>query len=309
MQNDRYNFHDRPEMSSLISVIVISINRKNMLEHCLRSLQKQTFPHFEIIVVDNASTDGTGDMVRTLFPDVRYFYLRTNLGVPGGRNFGVRMSAGEFCIFLDDDAFFSDDDAIARVVSYFHSDCWLGCIAFRILKPSDGLEEYKSIPRVDKQIINTDYHCSYFCGAGFACRRRLFTELGVFWEPLFFIGEELDFSFRLINQGYKILRSSAVAVFHYETSQARIKGKWIYYGTRNRCWVAARNLPWFNVLSHTLLWWSYYFISAVRYRHLTFFVQGLRDALLDLMPALRSRACISDETIDKLKEMSGRTYY
>jgi hypothetical protein len=293
----------------LVSVILLSMNRKEMLESCLKSVQKQNFPDFEIIVVDNASGDGTGDMVRSLFPGVRYFYLSTNLGVPGGRNYGVRMSTGEFCVFLDDDAVFVGSNALTQVVSYFRSDNRLGCIAFRIVQPSDGCEEYKSIPRTDKKIIHEDYECSYFCGAGFACRRSLFLEVGLFWEPLFFIGEELDFSYRLVNKGYKILRSSTISILHYETPQARVKGKWIYHGTRSRLLVAVRNLPWINVFSHILLWWGYFLISGIRNRHIIYFIRGLKDAIVDSPKAIRTRSCITKETVGTLKILSGRIYY
>jgi GT2 family glycosyltransferase len=295
--------------SPLVSVIVVSMNRKEMLERCMRSVQKQALPNLEIVVVDNASCDGTGELVQRLFPGVRYIYLSNNLGVAGGRNHGARISTGEFCVFVDDDAVFADDDTLDRMVSYFHSDDRLGCIAFRILSQSDGCEEYKSIPRVDKRAILGDYECSYFCGAGFACRRSVFMELGLFWDPLFYIGEELDLSYRLMNRGHKILRASAISVVHYETPLARVKGKWIYYGVRSRCWVAVRHLPWVNVFSHTLLWWGYFFISACRSRQPVYFMRGVKDALLGLPKALRSRACISRETMKKLRTLSGRVYY
>ena len=295
--------------SPLVSVILVTMNRKDILENCLRSVQKQTMPDVEIIVVDNGSGDGTGDMVRSLFPEVRCYYRNANLGPPAGRNYGVRMSKGEFCVFLDDDAVFADDDALNRVVSYFRSDKLLGCIAFRILKPGEGSEEYKSIPRADKKTISGDYECSYFCGAGFACRRGLFLDMRMFWEPLFIIAEELDFSYRLVNKGFKILRSSAISVIHYETPQARVPGKWIYFGIRSHCWVAVRNLPWINVITHILLWWGYYFISAFRNRHPIWFILGVKDAVAGFLQALEGRACISGETMQKLKTLSGRVYY
>jgi len=293
----------------LVSVILVSMDRKELLEKCLRSIRHQVLSDVEIVVVDNASSDGTGDMVKRLFPDVRYSYLADNRGVAGGRNHGVRMSSGEYCVFVDDDAVFASDDALNRVVSYFRADNGLGCIAFTIVDPRDGREEYKSIPRRDKERIHRDYECSYFCGAGFACRRSLLLELGMFWEPLFFIGEELDFSYRLVNKGYTIVRSSVISVVHYETQQARVRGKWIYYGVRSRCWVAARNLPWIYVLPYTMLWWGYFFISGIRHRHLLYFIKGLRDAVLGLPNAIRTRSCITKVTIDKLKVLSGRIYY
>lgn len=300
---------DIKKSSPMVSVILLTMNRKKMLESCLRSVQKQAYPNMEIIVVDNASSDGTGDMLHSIFPDVRYFYSSDNLGVPGGRNYGMRMSTGKFCVFIDDDAVFADDKALSRVVSYFRSDSSLGCLAFRIVKPSDGLEEYKSIPRRDKKIINEDYECSYFCGAGFAVRRDIFLEIGMFWDHLFFIGEEQDFSYRLMDKGYKILHPSSISVMHYETPQARIPGKWIYFGIRSRFWISLRNLPWLYAVSYTFLWWGYYFILSLRHRHFIYFVQGIKDALAGVHRTIRSRSCISRETMNKLKKLSGRVYY
>jgi GT2 family glycosyltransferase len=292
-----------------ISLILVTMNRKEILKRCLESLRLQNFTNYEIIIVDNASNDGTGNMVQRSFPEVRYFYISKNLGVPGGRNYGAQMSAGEFLVFLDDDAIFADDKALSQVVPYFSSDSKLGCIGFRIVQPSDNCEEYKSIPRSDKKVISEDYECSYFCGAGFACRWDLFLDMGMFWDDLFFIGEELDFSYRLVNEGYKIIRSSAITVIHYETPQARMPGKLIYFGTRSRVLVAARNLPWINVFSHTLLWWGKCFVSALRHRHLIYFIQGVKDAIIDFPKAVRIRSCITKETVAKLKKLSGRIYY
>lgn len=300
---------DKTDHSPQISLILVTMNRKELLERCLRSVQRQTFLDMEIIVIDNASCDGTEDMVRNLFPDVRYYYLSTNLGPPGARNYGVQMSTAEICVFIDDDALFTDDDSLNRVFAYFSSDRRLGCLALRIVQPGDGCEEYKSIPRGDKKRIDADYECSYFCGAGFAIRRELFLKSGLFWEPLFYAGEELDLSYRLVHKGYKILRASNISVIHYETPQARVDGKWLYYGVRSRFWVAVRNLPWINVISHTFLWWGYYFIFAVRHRHPVYFVLGIKDAVLGFPEAVRSRVCISPKVIKKLKTLSGRVYY
>jgi len=295
--------------SHRFSVILITMNRKEILKKCLESIKLQKYDDYEIIVLDNASNDGTGDMVQRLFPDVRYFNSRKNLGVPGGRNYGLRRATGEICVFIDDDAIFADDKALGKIDDYFEADYRLGCLAFRIVQPNSSIDEYKGIPRADKKIINADYECSYFCGAGFACRRNLFAEVGEFWDELFFTGEELDFSYRLLDKGYKIVRSSAITVIHYEMPQGRVSGKWIYYGVRSRCWVAARNLPLTNVISYTFLWWFYYFVTSVRYRHPVFFLIGIKGALADLPQVMKRRSCISRETMNKLKILSGRIYY
>jgi GT2 family glycosyltransferase len=292
-----------------VSVILVTMNRRDNLRRCLESVYRQNFTEMEVIVVDNASSDGTGEFVRQEFPAARYCRTETNMGVTGGRNHGMRMAQGELCLFLDDDAVFADDRAVSRASSYFREAPELVLIAFRILKPSDRQEEYKSIPRADKKVIDGDYDCSYFCGAGFACRRSTAHAAGLFWDPLFFMTEELDLSYRLMDNGQRILRASTICVIHEEIPKARVPGKGIYFGTRNRFWVALRHLPWAYVTTHALLWWSYYFILAVKNRHPGWFLMGLRDALLGVPTVLKTRSCISHQTLGKLRQLSGRVLY
>ena len=292
-----------------LSVILVTMNRKEILDRCLRALSRQSMHNYEIIVVDNASTDGTGDMIRSRFPQVRYTRLEANLGPPGGRNAGVQMAFGDLCVFLDDDAYFEDTDALLRIRERFAQEPHLAVAALRIISPKDGQEEYKSIPRVDKKKIDEDYECTYFCGAGFALRRQVFLDAGGFWEKLFFMVEEQDLSYRLMDRGGRILRLSSVSVIHDETSQARIPGRWIYYGVRSRLWVALRNLPLRYVLTHTLSWGGYYFVMALKNRHPFFFLRGVRDALQGVPSVLSQRRAISEATIKRLRKLSGRVYY
>jgi len=162
---------------------------------------------------------------------------------------------------------------------------------------------------VDKKKMDEDYECTYFCGAGFALRRDVFLDAGGFWEKLFFIAEEQDLSYRLMDRGGRILRLSSVSVIHDETSQARIPGRWIYYGVRSRLWVALRNLPLRYVLTHTLSWGGYYFVMALKNRHPFFFLRGVRDALQGVPGVLSQRRAISEATIKRLRKLSGRVYY
>jgi len=162
----------------LVSYIIITMNRSDELADCLANVREQDYPHKEIIVVDNGSTDDTREAVSNNFPEVRYIYLENNLGVSGGRNKGTVAAQGEICIFLDDDARFTDPAATAKAVEYFQNDTRLACLAFTIRNAFTGIEDYKAIPRIDKKQFDQDYPCTYFCGAGFALRRQVFLELG-----------------------------------------------------------------------------------------------------------------------------------
>ena len=285
------------------------MNRSAELAECLANVRLQEYPHKEIIVVDNGSTDDTGHIVRNSFPEVRYIYLEKNLGVAGGRNKGTVFAQGDLCIFIDDDARFVDPGATGKAVDYFLSDERLACLGFTITNAFTGIEEYKAIPRVDKKRLDHDYQCTYFCGAGFALRRKIFLELGMFWEKFFYSCEELDFSYRLLDHVYRIIHSSAIAIAHREAQQARPKGQWLYFNVRNRCWLAWKNLPWLYAVSMSLSWLGHACFTSLRYGLFIHFVRGVRDALIGLPEILRQRKRIGKDAITALRSLSGRLWY
>ena len=293
----------------LVSYVILTRNRCEEVIGCLRNVKEQDYPHREMILVDNGSTDPTVKKVRDLFPEVRLVALDRNLGVAGGRNRGIEAAHGEICILIDDDARFAGPDETRRLLTYFQKNDRVACVAFRILNPQTGLEDRKTIPRVDKRAPQKDEPVAYFCGAGFAMRRRVFLNLGGFWEPLIYVGEELDLSYRLLNEGYDLVYAPSISVIHREVSQGRPKGQWVYYQTRNRCWISVRNLPWHFVFSTTLLWWGYTAWVALTHREFIFFVKGGLDAVRGLPQALKNRKPLKKSVIPKIRRLSGRLWY
>lgn len=86
-----------------VSIVVLNYNGKKYLENCLSSIIKQNGPPYEIIVVDNASSDGSAEYVRSTFPSVRLVENDKNLGFAGGNNRGVEEAKGEFVVLLNND--------------------------------------------------------------------------------------------------------------------------------------------------------------------------------------------------------------
>lgn len=293
----------------MVSYVIITMNRPDDSETCLRSVLSQNLPDAEVIVVDNASTDDTRDRVRRDFPTVRLIDLPENRGVSGGRNAGAEASRGRVCIFIDDDATFADCDAGARTLEYFNADPELATVGFTIHDAQTGVEEMKSIPRRDKRMMNDDYEATYFCGAGFAMRRKAFLEAGMFWDPLVYGSQEIDLAYRLLDQGWRIIHSASIRVLHKSSPIGRPSGQWIYFNARDRAWVAARNLPWLAVVTTTLCWWGNTALVACQRGMVGRFFAGMRDCLIGLPAAVRLRRRVKPATISCLKKHSGRLWY
>src|SRR6266704_5478444 len=87
----------------MISVVVVNWNGKPLLADCLSSLRLQTFPDFEVVVVDNGSMDGSGEWIRENFPDFKLVQLDENRGFAGGNNAGISESRGEWIALLNNE--------------------------------------------------------------------------------------------------------------------------------------------------------------------------------------------------------------
>ena len=86
----------------LISIVIVNYNGKEVLENCLKSVYKSTYPNYEVILVDNASTDNSNLKAKKKFPKIKLIENKINLG-SSGRNPGILLSKGKFVVLLDND--------------------------------------------------------------------------------------------------------------------------------------------------------------------------------------------------------------
>jgi GT2 family glycosyltransferase len=104
MRNFQYTKARVDASEPLVSIVIATWNRRLDVLETIRSVYGQDYPRFEIIVVDNASTDGTADELRASFPDVKLICLPENRGASGGRNAGMVQARGKYILCLDSDA-------------------------------------------------------------------------------------------------------------------------------------------------------------------------------------------------------------
>ncbi|MEM9513425.1 MAG: glycosyltransferase family 2 protein [Actinomycetota bacterium] len=173
-----------------------------------------------------------------------------NLGVPAGRDVGLRTATSEIVGFLDDDAaIVSGGDSIAH---HFALDPTLGAVALRIVD-EQGSTSRRHVPRVGQRSADASGEVATFLGGAAAIRRSAYDQVGGYFTDLFYGHEELELSWRLIDAGWRIRYLADVSVFHPRTEISRHVDGWRLTG-RNRVWIARRTLPWPVAIFHVLAW-------------------------------------------------------
>jgi len=237
------------------SVIIPNWNGWRYLRPCLASLAAQTYRCFEIIVVDNASTDGSVEAVRREFPNVRVLALTRNGGYSAGCNAGVREARGEIVVFLNNDIEAEPTwleallDALDR-----HPDA--GSAASRMMlydQPThihsagdtygvDGLPDSRGVWQPYGPPYDLERYVFGGCGGTLAYHKDVLDEIGLFDETFFMYCEDVDLNWRAQLAGYRCIYTPDAVVRHHlsATGGGSLSS---YYVGRNTLWVIARNYP------------------------------------------------------------------
>lgn len=224
-----------------ISLVIPTHNRCHLLRRCLHAATTQTYPDYEVIVVDDASTDQTRDMVQREFPQVRYLRLERNQGPAAARNVGIASASGEVIAFTDDDCELPAD-FLARLADGYaaHPDV-AGVGGY--LAPPEGLAPTNLFARYDlysTQVIYRAGESPYLggmeCPAGgtnsMSYRRAILEAVGGF-DPTFAVpgGEDADLKRRVVERGAQLLYVP-VKVTHLRPYTLR--NAWRQYFTHGR---------------------------------------------------------------------------
>ena len=241
----------------LISVIVLNYNGLRWLPLCLDALQAQVHaPSFEIVFVDNASTDGSAAWVATKYPDVRVLETGANLGFAAGNNAGARVARGEWLAFLNNDTA-AQPDWLERLHGAVVQHPEFAIATSRIVlmdepalvdSAGDGYllagGAFKhghggpaSAHAVSREVFGA-------CGAAFLIRRAVFAELGGFDESFFMVYEDVDLSYRARLRGHRVWFAADAIVRHaVSASLGRASAMAVFHGQRNLEWTWIKNTP------------------------------------------------------------------
>jgi hypothetical protein len=217
----------------LVTVVIANYNRCSDLRVALKSVQTQDYPSVEVIVVDNASTDGSCQMIAEEFPDTMVIRLKKNLGMDG-YSVGFRQARGEFIFQMDNDSIMPEVSILTEVIERFcRGPSNLGVVATRVEEYNsnkDAVEIPQSHDWSRGPIKTGGFHAG---GAGF--RRAFLTQVGFYNSDVFLYGSELFLQMKFLAAGFQILYFPEIIMLHKSSPVARSPQS-LYYMIRNNYW-------------------------------------------------------------------------
>lgn len=221
----------------MVSIIYVTWNRKDSLMRSIRSVTETAKnPDYELLVVDNASADGTVKMIEEMFPFVKIIQLDANYGPITARNIGAAKASGEILLFLDDDCFLRKD-VIPSVIDKFNGDDKVAAVAAKVINAFSGAIESDFYPVINSAEWKKDiYVWSFHSEGAVAIKKEAFIAAGSYCEEYFRQGESLELSLRLNSLGYRIIYSPEIEIFHEASSLMRDRNRINSYEVRNTLW-------------------------------------------------------------------------
>lgn len=305
-----------------ISVLINTRNRPNALIQCIRSVVNQKYREISILILDDGSTESPSvqAIVSAQIQDDRINCFRSDvpLGVAGGRNFLMRQSSSDLFCFLDDDATFHDLDSVNRILQLFDRTPKAGILSFKVTHHHNDGHTFDSGPfsrywlKRNPDLIHRESAASYYIGTCHAMRKSVVERCGYYSEDFFFGEEELDLSYRAVQQGFQILYSPSVCVHHYPGRSAVDRdlhgGKTeLYYHVRNRLILAYQYLPVVYVPVYWAIWTLRLGLDSLRLGFLHQFIKGFISGMRNLKKCKRTP--LDSKAIAYLKQHYGRIWY
>jgi N-acetylglucosaminyl-diphospho-decaprenol L-rhamnosyltransferase len=240
----------------LISVVIVSYQSGPTLELCLARLRAQTFTDFEILLVDNASTDGAPQAAVAADPSIRFLEPGVNLGFAAGNNLAARQARGRWLVLLNPDAYPAPDWLEALVAGAARHPEVRCFTSLQMAADEPGLMDgagdvmtsagipFRGGYRRRRPADLPEGEVFSACGAATLIDRALFLALGGFDERFFCYCEDVDLGYRLRLAGEATLLLPEAVVEHVGSASTGVRSDFsIFHGSRNRVWTFLKNTP------------------------------------------------------------------
>jgi GT2 family glycosyltransferase len=251
-------FNQKADAAPTISVVIPNFNGRALLADCLASLERQTFTGFEVIVVDNGSTDGSAEETRRRYPWVaRVVENSANLGFAKACNQGIEAARGQYIALLNNDteahpawlaelartAEGNPDTGMFATKTLFFDRRDVIDTAGHLIYP-DGLNRGRGRLEIDSGQYDRLTDVFFPSGAAALYRRAMLDEIGLFDEHHFAYGDDTDLGIRGRLAGWKCLFVPGAMVYHrYSMTTGEYSPAKVFLVERNRIWIAWKYFP------------------------------------------------------------------
>lgn len=239
----------------LVTVIIPNWNGARFLPACLDSLRRQTHPSFEVIIVDNASTDSSVELIEREYPEVRLVKLPSNRGLTGGANAGIQVARGEIIALLNNDTE-ADPQWLMELHRGLEADPEAGMAASKMLLFDqrdiihsagdfyrvDGVPGNRGVWERDEGQFDETRRVFGACGGAAAYRRAMLEEIGLFDEDFFMYCEDVDLAWRAQLAGYACAFAPRAIVYHRLSATGGGETA-SYHCGRNFIFVIVKDIP------------------------------------------------------------------
>ena len=222
------------EIKSKVSIVIPHWNNVDVISECLNSILLTDFSDFEIIVVDNASTDNSVEWIKSNYPSVKIIENDENYGYAGGCNIGADHSSGEYIIFLNNDTI-QEKNWLSILVETMNSNANIAALQPKVLNYYDrNIFDYaggsgghmdiycypfargRVFEKQEKDLgqYNNKEKCFWSSGTCFMVRKNLFYEAGCFDDTFFAHMEEIDLCWRFYAMGFEVWVEPQSIIYH-----------------------------------------------------------------------------------------------
>lgn len=262
-------------MTARTSLIILSWNSHQMTSECIRSVLAMSAGNFEIIVVDNGSSDGSAQMLPQEFPQITVLSQETNLGFAAGCNVGVRYAlakGAEYVLLLNNDTLVAPD-FVSEMLAVIETDPRIAAVCPKIYFADPpgklwyagadfslwtGTVRHRGWKEIDHGQFDHCQEITRATGCAMLVRCSALGDVGLLDEQFWAYAEDLDWSLRFLKRGYRLMYAPKARLWHYDgATSVKSMGKGSeamrqFLGTRNMVFIARKHLRWWHVPTYLL---------------------------------------------------------
>jgi GT2 family glycosyltransferase len=294
-------------MEPKVTIIILNWNGKEDTIECLESLKHITYPNYEILLVDNGSTDGSVECFREQYPGMEIIETGDNLGFAEGNNVGIRRAMDEgadYVLLLNNDTVV-DTEFLGELVYTAKTHTKAGIVGPKIyfyntnrIQSCGGIislyrgivygqKKYQNDSNQFNEAINTEF----LSGCAMLIKIRVFEDVGFFDRSYFAYYEDTDLCVRTKSTGYDLLCAQSSRIWHKGSQSSKVNRYGLYYGTRNVIKFEkkyANKFQFFIFFTYFIIIKIPFLIGIALLYHRSFLslkrvIYGIRDGFFDML--------------------------